>query len=408
MALATYLYKAQKTTSNKTKTIKGEVTMANEAEVTNYLQSKGLTVVSIKKKGALDKDLSDIPFLAPKIKQQDINFFCKQFASMTQAGVNITRAIEICAQQTTNTTLKKHLNNINLEVNRGKTLSQACKEENIFPDILCSMIECGEESGNLDKVLIQMVEHFDTQAGTMRKLKKALAYPIMVLVAIVVVVIVMMIKVIPAFAGMFMDSGVELPLPTRIVMAASDFMVANAIPIVLGFIAIVVFAVNIKKIKKAKTFLDRCMIKAPLFGDLTRKSIAATFTKTMAMLVSSGVPMLQAMYITKKVVTNDVAVAEFEDAIEDLKHGHSLYDSLQGSEILPQLVFQMISIGEETGALDDMLTKIGVYFDEEVSTTTDALMQMIEPMLTIFMAGIVGTIMLAIMLPSFTMASAMM
>lgn len=406
--MATYTYKAKKTSGKKVKTVKGEVNLPNEAEVNTYLTSKGLTPVSIRKKSALDMDLSDIPLFADKIKQTDINFFCKQFASMIQAGVNITRALEICAQQTQNKTLKKHLNNINLEVNRGKTLSQACKEENIFPDILCSMIECGEESGNLDKVLNQMVQHFDTQAGTMRKLKKALSYPAMVFVAIIVVVIIMMVKVIPAYASMFMDSGVELPVPTKIVMAASDFMVAYAVPIVLIFVGILAFALNIRKVKKAKVFLDNCLIKMPLFGDLTKKSIAATFTKTMAMLISSGLPMLQAMNITKRVVTNEIAVAEFESAIEDLKHGHSLYDALQGSEILPQLVFQMISIGEETGALDEMLTKIGVYYDEEVSTSTDSLMQLIEPALTIFMAAIIGTIMLAIMLPTFTMASAMM
>lgn len=401
-----YLYKAKDILHNKI--VKGEIETETEDMVKRVLADKYLYPIFIRKKNAMNSDLSEIGIFKKPIKMIDITFFCKQFAAMIQAGISVGRALEICGEQTTHKTFKKHIMNIHEEINRGRTLTEATRDEKIFPDLLVSMIECGEASGNLDVVLNQVVEHFDTQLGTSRKLKKALTYPMLVLVVVAVVVVIMMIKVIPNFVTMFEDIDVELPLATRMVMAVSDFFVTQwpIVFVITGLLAVIGF--NIKKIPRGKRALDSLSLKLPLFGQLNKKALSALFAKTLSMLVASGLPMLQAMDILKRVMNNVVAEEELDKAIESLKHGNTLYDSLRGSQIYPVIMFSMISVGEETGKLDEMLVKIGNYFNEEVQTTIDSLMVLIEPVMTIFIAVIVGGIMMAVILPTFTAASAMM
>lgn len=404
--METFLYKAKSSISGKK--IAGELQAESELAVREMLVKKKLEPISISKKGLFNADLSDIGIFKEKIKLTDINFFCKQFASMIQAGISIGKGLHICAQQCSNKTLRKHLEHIHTEVTEGKTLSEAVKEEKIFPDILVSMIECGEASGNLDKVLQQTVDHFDNQLGVAKKIKKALAYPTIVLVIIAVVVVILMIFVVPNFMGLLTETGAEVPLPTKMVMAVSDFCIAQW-PIMLGAVVVLVVTIlNINKIPACKRALDRISLKLPIFGDLNKKSISAVFASTMSMLVESGIPMLQAIEITKKVIGNAVADEELDLAMGSLKQGQSLYDSLSGSVIYPPIMYSMINIGEETGALDDMLIKISVYFKEEVDIAVDNMTLLIEPALTIFMAVIVGGIMLAVLLPTFAAANAMM
>ncbi|PHV72334.1 hypothetical protein CS063_02330 [Sporanaerobium hydrogeniformans] len=404
--MAVYLYKAKDIINNKI--IRGELELENEQLVKKFLSDKYFYPISIRKKNVLNSDLSEIGIFKTRVKMSDITFFCKQFAAMIQAGISIGRALEICIQQATNRSFKKNLINIHEEVNKGITLSEACKKEGIFPDILVSMIECGEVSGNLDVVLHQVVEHFDTQLGTARKLKKALTYPALTLMIVIAVVIIMMVKVIPAFVEMFESTGVELPLPTQIMMKVSHFMVANGWILGIMTVGLVIGIINIKKIETGRKFVDELSLKLPLFGDLNKKALSATFAKTLAMLVASGLPMLQAMEIVKKVMNHAVAWEEIDQAIEELKHGSTLHRALKGSRIYPAIMFSMIHVGEETGALDEMMVKIGNYFNEEVQTTIDSLMVLIEPALTVLIAFVVGGIMLAVILPTFTMATAMM
>ncbi len=401
-----YLYKAKDITRNKI--VNGEIDLDNELQVKKYLTDKYLYPLSVKKKNVFNSDLSEVGIFKKPIGLNDITFFCKQFAAMIQAGISIGRALEICIEQAHNKTLKKHLMTIHENVNKGKTLSEACKEEAIFPDILVSMIECGEASGNLDVVLNQVVEHFDGQLGIGRKLKKALAYPAITLVIVIGVVILMMVAVIPKFVETFESAGVELPGPTIAVIKISNFLVDHGL--ILGAISVllIIGLCNIKKWKEGRHFVDELSLKLPLFGELNRKTLSALFAKTLSMLVASGLPMLQAMDIVKRVMNNAVATEEMDKAIDELKQGSSLYQALRGSKIYPTIMYSMISVGEETGALDEMLIKIGRYFNEEVETTIDSLMVLIEPALTVLIAIIVGGIMIAIILPTFTMATSMM
>ncbi len=394
-----FLYKAK---SKKTgKTVKGESQGENELEVRQLLINRGLEPITISKKSALNSDIT----FKQKITLSDINFFCKQFASMIQAGISIGKGLNICAQQCDNKTLKTHLQNIHTKVTEGKTLSEAIREEKIFPDLLVSMIECGEASGNLDRVLNQTVDHFDNQLGVTKKIKKALAYPTIVAVIVVIVVVVLMIFVVPNFMGLLTETNTEVPLPTKIVIAVSDFCIAMW-PVMLVAVAVLVgIILNIKKIPACKRVLDRLSLKLPIFGDLNRKSISAVFASTMSMLVESGIPMLQAIEITKNVIGNATADEELDRAIDGLKQGQSLYDALSGSVIYPPIMYSMINIGEETGALDEMLIKISGYFKEEVDIAVDNMTLLIEPLLTIVMAVVIGGIMLAMMLPNFAVAS---
>ena len=404
--METFLYKAKSNINGKK--ISGELQAESELAVREMLVKKKLEPISISKKGLFNADLSDIGIFKEKVKLTDINFFCKQFASMIQAGISIGKGLHICAQQCSNKTLRKHLEHIHTEVTEGKTLSEAVKEEKIFPDILVSMIECGEASGNLDKVLQQTVDHFDNQLGVAKKIKKALAYPTIVLVIIAVVVVILMIFVVPNFMGLLTETGAEVPLPTKIVIAVSDFCIAQWPILVGGVVVLVGIILNINKIPACKRALDRISLKLPIFGDLNKKSISAVFASTMSMLVESGIPMLQAIEITKKVIGNAVADEELDLAMGSLKQGQSLYDSLSGSAIYPPIMYSMINIGEETGALDDMLIKISAYFKEEVDIAVDNMTLLIEPALTIFMAVIVGGIMLAVLLPTFAAAGAIL
>ena len=402
----TYIYKARNSQTGKK--IKGEIQSESELNVRELLISKKLEPISIAKKTALNTDFSEISIFKPRIKLADINFFCKQFSAMIQAGISVGKGLNICAQQCDNSNLRKHLEHVHTLVGEGNTLSEAIKEEKIFPPILESLIECGEASGNLDRVLNKSVEHFDNQLGIRNKIKKALAYPCIVMVVVVIVVVILMVKVIPGYMELMKETGAETPMATKIVIAVSNFMVEHIGLMGLMVLALVVLILLLKRIPAVQKLMDKISLKLPVFGDLNKKSISSTFASTMSMLVESGIPMLQAMEITKSVIDNHVADEELEMAINALRQGQSLYDAMSGSVIYPPIMYSMINIGEETGSLDDMLGKISAYFKEEVDIAVDNMTLLIEPMLTIVLAVIVGGIMMAVVMPTFAAASAIL
>ena len=225
---------------------------------------------------------------------------------------------------------------------------------------------------------------------------------------VVVVVVVLMIKVVPAFLGLLQDTNAEIPVPTKIVIAVSDFFVNEWGILLAATVALAFILLNMKKVDKIKRGLDRLSLKLPVFGELNKKSLSATFSSTMSMLVESGIPMLQAMEITKKVMGNAVAEEEMNKAIDTLKQGSSLLEAISSSVIFPPILLSMVSIGEESGALDDMLVKISTYFKEEVDIAVDSMTMLIEPIMIMIVAVIIGGIMLAIMLPTFSAATAAM
>ena len=398
-----YLYTARDLLTQKK--VKGELRGESEESIRKILINKNLNPKSVKRKNMFN---SDITLFKRRIKLIDINFFCKQFAAMIQAGISIAKGLEICGKQATNKTLAEHIEHIHKAVSEGKTFSQAAEEEKIFPDILVNLIASGEVSGNLEEVMKRAVKHIDNQLALRKKVKKALIYPSIVLVIVAIVVTILMIKVVPAYTELLNDIGVEIPLPTQIIIAISDFFVNQWGVLLSILIALIGVVLNIKKVSSIKRALDHLLLKLPLFGALNKKNLAATFSSTMSMLIESGIPMLQAMEITKKVMGNAVAEEEMKRAIEILKQGNSLLEAISRSVVFPQLLLSMVSVGEESGALDEMLDKISTFFKEEVEIAVDNLTMLIEPIMIVIVAVIIGGIMGAIMLPTFSAATAIM
>ncbi|MBU3803881.1 MAG: type II secretion system F family protein [Candidatus Cellulosilyticum pullistercoris] len=399
--MESYLYTARDLLTQKK--VKGELQGESEESVRKILIGKNLYPESIKHKNMLNRDMT---LFKPRIKLSDMSFFFKQFAAMLQAGISITKALEICGKQTPNKTLSKHIEHIHIAINEGKTFSQAAEEEKIFSDMIVNLIASGEASGNLDEVMRRAVEYLDDQLTLRKKVKKALAYPTLVLVIVVIVVVILMIKVVPAYIGLLNVTGTEIPLPTQIVIAVSDFFVYQW-GILLSFIvggAVVVL--NMRKIPIIKRKLDYLSLKIPIFGNISKKSLTANFSSTMSMLVKSGISMLHSMEITKKVLGNAIAEEEINQSIEALRQGNSLLEAMSNSTIFPPLLLSMVSIGEESGTLDEMLVKMGAFFKEEVEVTVDHLTMLIEPILLMIIAGIIGGIMAAIMLPTLSAAIA--
>lgn len=346
--------------------------------------------------------------LRKHITLKEINFFCKQFTAMIQAGISVAMALEICVQQCTDKSFKIHLRNMQEAVINGDRLSEAAAVEKIFPKLLIHMIACGEASGSLEQVLSQTINQFENQLRIKQRVKKALLYPMLVLLTLICVVVTVMIKVVPSFVTLLAATGANMPGATRMMIGLSEFIINNWIIILLAGLMGTGISILVPKTKVGKEILDQVALGIPIFGKLNKKLIAASFSSTMSMLIASGIPMLQALEITKEVMDNSVACQELEVAIYDLRQGTSLYAALTKSSIYPPILQSMIHIGEETGALDEILIKMSRYFKEEVQLVLDQLMVLIEPMLTIFMAFLVGGFMLAVVQPTFSAATAVM
>lgn len=398
-----YLYTARDLLTQKK--VKGELPGESVESVRKILIHKNLNPKSIKRKNMFN---TDITLFRGRVKLIDISFFCKQFTAMIQAGISITKGLELCGKQATNKVLAGHIEHIYKVVSEGKPLSQAADEEKIFPDILVNLIACGEASGNLEEVMKRAVKHMDNQLVVRKKVKKALTYPIIVLGIIAIVITILMIKVVPAYTELLNDIGVKIPLPTQIIIIISNFFVNQWRMLLSILIALIVVVLNIKKVSSIKRALDYLILKLPIFGEISKKNLAATFSSTMSMLIQSGIPMLQAMEITKKVMGNAIAEEEIKYAIQALKQGNSLLEAISVSAIFPSLLLSMISIGEESGTLDEMLDKVSIFFKEEVEIAVDNLTILIEPILIVIVAVIIGGIMASIMLPTFSAAATIM
>ena len=396
-----YLYTARDLLTQKK--VKGEMKGESEEDIYDHLVDKNLYPQVIKKKTILN---TEIRLLKSKIKLNDINFFCKQLATMVQAGVSVTEALKMCASQSSNKVLNSHIAKVYEKVKAGKALSQAVEEEIIFPPILVHLIACGERSGNLDEVMRQAVVYFENQLGIRKKVKKALTYPLIVLCLVAIVLVILMIKVVPTYMSLLDDTGAQIPLPTQIVVGISNFLIAKWQMLLIAIISSVIGVRYLKKISHIKKTIEEWYLRCPLLGKLIKQNLTATFATTMAMLIQSGIPVVQAMDITKKVMNHTKAEEEMEDAIMRLKQGETLVRALSQSEIFPLLLFNMISVGEASGSLGEVLMKMGVYFRGEVERIVDQLITLIEPAMMIIVALAVGGVMAAIILPTFSAATA--
>jgi type IV pilus assembly protein PilC len=380
----------------------GTVTAASKREAMEKLRADGIRVVEMTEvpETIMTKDLS----IGNPVKLQDLVIYLRQFATLIKAGVTIVDATNILAMQTESKKLKIALEDIESELRQGRPYSDAAeKHKKIVEPMFINMVRAGEAGGNMEETLERLAQHFEKQHHTQQKIKSAMAYPVVVGIIAVAVVIFMLISVVPTFVGMFSDMGADLPAITQFVLNASSFTQAYWWLILLVAILVAVGLNLLNNNKKTKYYMDLIKLKIPVFGPMVQKAVLASMTRTLSSLFSSGVPILQSLAIVENVVQNDVITRVIRESREALAKGQSLAGPMKEHWAFPPLTTQMIAIGEETGSLDAMLSKVADFYEQEVDNSTDKLKSLIEPLMIVFLAGIVGVIVMAIMVPMFDM-----
>ena len=383
---------------------KGNMEAQTPERVKELLKNEGLIPISVKEQSFLNKDLN---IGSKKVKPRDLSVFCRQFNSILSAGVTIINALEMLSEQTENKVLRQAIKEVQVDVEKGESLTSAMAKQNeTFPPLLIHMIEAGEASGSLEIAFERMAIQFEKQAKVNGMVKKALMYPIAVLVVAVVVVIVMLVVVFPQFQEMFNDLGSDLPAITRVVISMSKF-VQNfwwlfLSIVVVAFLGIRTFA----KTADGQILFSKLSLNMPMFSNLTIKSSSATLARTLSTLLAAGIPLVDAVNIVAKVISNAIVRNALENCEEEIKRGVPLSVPLQESGVFPPMVYHMTKIGEETGNVEDMLGKIADYYEEEVENATAALTSMLEPLMIVVLGVLVGFILLAIYMPILGMYSA--
>ena len=379
----------------------GELTANSKEEVVAQLRRKNITATLVKPK-TKSAALGKLSF-GGGVKDKDIVVFTRQFATMIDAGLPLVQALDILATQVENKTMARSLTIIKEDVESGATYADALrKHPKVFSDLYANMVAAGESGGILDTILNRLANYIEKAMKLKKKVKGAMIYPIVVSTIAVAVIAVIMIFVVPTFSKMFTQMGGTLPMPTLIVMKISGFL-AGLGGMILGIlmVAAVVAFKQIRKVEKGQAVTDRIFLKLPIFGIMLRKVAVAKFTRTLGTLISSGVPILDGLEITAKTAGNKVieyAVMEIRQAVSE---GKTIAEPLMKSGVFPPMVTHMISVGESTGALDAMLSKIADFYDDEVDNAVSNLTAMMEPMLMVFLGGSVGFIVIAMYLPIF-------
>jgi type IV pilus assembly protein PilC len=385
------------------KTINGSIEAPNEQAVAVKLRGMGYAPVSITqvKDSALQKELS-IPGFGGKVKTEDLAVFSRQFATMINSGVSLIRSLNILAAQTENPKLCETIKLIRDDVEEGTSLSDAvAKFPEIFPKLYAAMVRAGETAGMLDQVLLRVADTMEKDVALKRKIKSALTYPVVVLVMAMILCGVMLIFIVPTFVGLFESLGGELPLPTKVMLLASAML--RNFWYVLMFVPFGLFQAykQARKREDVRFQLDRLKLKLPVFGGLFHKIALSRFSRNLGTLLKAGVPILSALEITADTVNNGVIGNATNDVKLSVKEGESVAAPLAQHEVFPPMVVQMLAVGEETGAMDEMLVKISDFYDDEVTAMTESLTAMLEPLMIGVLGGIVGAMVIALYMPMF-------
>lgn len=396
--MAQYNYKAM---DKNGKAKKGSIEAINLDKAKEKLKSEGLIVQDIKEQGAGKKGGGK------KVKDKDLAVFCKQFSAVLNAGVTIISALEMMSEQLENKTLKHALQEAQSYVQKGGTLADAFKlNPKVFPPIMINMTAAGEMSGNLEICFDRLTTHFETANALHSKVKGAVTYPIVILIVVVAVVAVLLVGVIPQFSQMFDDLGSELPAATQMLVNLSNFLQHKWYILVIIVAAIVFGLKAFGKTEPGSLMYAKIGIKFPLFGNLTIKSAAATFSRTMATLMASGISLIDAVEQVAKMINNRIIREALLDAKTQIAKGVPLSKPLRDCGIFPPMLPQMTKIGEETGNIEDMMDKVADYYEMEVNDATDALTAAMEPLIIVIMGVVVGGIVMAIYSPMLSMYDA--
>jgi type IV pilus assembly protein PilC len=380
------------------KTVRGEMRAGGEAVVSASLRRQGILVQKVRKRRISG---------GSAVKAKDIAVFTRQLATMMRAGVPLLQSFDIVARGSPNPRVTKLLNDIRGDVETGTSLSQAFRRHPLHFDALyCNLVEAGESAGILETLLDRLASYQEKTLAIKQKIKGALSYPISVLVVAFIVVTVIMLKVVPAFKDVFSSFGAELPAPTLIVIAMSEFFVSYWWAL-FGFIGggLYFFFEAWKRSVKMQHAMDRILLKVPVFGDLIYKSSVARWTRTLSTMFAAGVPLVDALDSVGGAAGNAVFLEATEQIQKDVSTGTSLTVAMQSTNVFPVMVLQMASIGEESGALDAMLAKAADIYEEEVDEIVKALSSLMEPVIIVFLGTLIGGIVVAMYLPIFKLGS---
>ncbi len=384
---------------------RGELEAKDETAAQAILRRQRIRVVSIKKKW---KDpLEDIAFFQPKVKTKDIVVFTRQLSTMIDAGLPLIQGLDALSGQQEKISFKKVLTEIKQDVESGSTFADALKKHpKLFDRLYCNMVQAGELGGILDDVMARLAAYMEKAEGLKRKVKGAMMYPAIVLAIAGIVLAIILIFVIPVFQKMFAESGSELPAPTQMVIDLSEFMKAYILHIIGGLGGTFTLLKKLHQTDWGARIMDRWFLKLPIFGPLLKKVAVAKFTRTLGTLLHSGVPIIDALNVAAGTAGNKVVEEAIYNVRASISEGKTIAQPLLDSGVFPNMVIQMISVGETTGALDEMLNKIADFYDDEVDAAVEALTSAIEPIMIVFLGGTIGSIIIAMYLPIFKMASA--
>jgi type IV pilus assembly protein PilC len=391
-------------TSRKGEQKKGELDAADEATVRAQLRRQGFKNINVKTK---PKDLMEyLPFLKQSVQEKDVVVFSRIFSTMINAGLPLIQCLELLASQEQNKTFAGIIRAIKEDIEGGSTLTDALKKyPNIFDELFVNLVAAGEAGGILDVILSRLSAYMEKAMKLKSKVKGAMTYPASVLVISIGVVAVLLLKVIPVFQKMFEGMGGTLPAPTQFLVNASKFA-QNYFYVFIIIIVAVIFAYKrFVATEKGRYTVDSMALKAPVFGQLIRKVAVSKFTRTMSTMMSSGVPILEALSIVSKTAGNVIIENALIQTRKSISEGKTIAEPLMETDIFPPMVVQMIAVGEATGALDTMLAKIADFYDDEVDAAVEALTSLLEPFMMVFLGGVVGGMIIAMYLPIFQMAS---
>ena len=390
--------------SKRGRKLKREIDAPNDKIAISNLKRQNYVVKKIKPK---PKDIFEsIAFMQPKVSNKDLVIFTRQFSTMIDAGLPLVQGLTILAEQSENPTFKKMLKAITKDVEGGSTLAEAMKKHpKVFDSLFVNLIAAGEMGGVLDTILRRLADYIEKAEKLKSQIKGAMVYPMVVIVIAIMVIAVIMIFVIPVFQDMFSSMGSGLPIPTQIVINLSKFIKGNIIWIILGIAGLITGFKYYRNTKGGRKTTDAISLKLPIFGDLLKKYAVARFTRTLGTMISSGVPILDALEIVARSSGNVILEEVIMEVRSSIAEGQTIAEPLSENDIFPGMVVQMISVGEATGALDTMLNKIADFYDAEVDAAVGALTSMLEPILMVFLGGAIGGIVIAMYLPIFKMAS---
>ena len=386
--------------NKKGETVRGSIDADDEKGARQALLAQGVRVDSLK------KDWTKIELGGGGMKPKELVIFTRQFATMINAGLSIIQGLEILAAQSETPYFRSILRKVKNSVEEGKSLSDSLKDHKVFTDLYVNLVAAGEVGGILDTILDRLAIFLEKNAATTAKIKSAMKYPAVVLTATIIITIVLLYYVVPTFATMFMSNGQQLPGITQVIVDMSQFVQDNILFIIGGLVGLVFGIKTLMKNPKIRFGVHRYALNAPIVGDLIRKSAVARFTRTLGTLVSSGVPLVDGLEVVSRTSGNLMIEKAIIFVRQKVIEGSDMTTPLTEAGVFPSMVVQMIGVGEATGAMDTMLNKIADFYEEEVDVAVDGLTSMIEPILMVVIGGIVGTMMVAMYLPMFSMGKA--